>query len=181
NNIIRKITSGGVVSTLAGVAGSGGFTDGTGSGALFHLPNGLAADSSGNIYVADTANSTIRKIAPGGVVTTLAGLPTIAGLQNGTGSNALFNQPEDLTVDSAGNVYVADTGNAAIREITPAGAVTTLAVPNKAFIASPVASSPAPNSPTPSSGGGGGGGAFDDWFLAALAVASLLRLRPGQT
>jgi DNA-binding beta-propeller fold protein YncE len=125
---VRKVTSTGVVTTLAGTAGTRGSLDGTGSAARFNNPMGLALGSSGELYLADTDNSTIRKITPAGVVTTLAGLPTIAGLMDGTGSYAWFDQPEGLTVNLDGNIYVADTGNAMIRKVTTAGVVTTLAL-----------------------------------------------------
>ena len=128
NNTVRKITSTGVVTTIAGTAGTRGSLDGTGSAARFNNPTGLALGSSGELYLADTDNSTIRKITPAGVVTTLAGLPTIAGLMDGTGSYAWFAQPEGLTVNLDGNIYVADTGNAMIRKVTTAGVVTTLAL-----------------------------------------------------
>ena len=128
NNTVRKVTSTGVVTTLAGTAGTRGSLDGTGSAARFNNPTGLALGSSGELYLADTDNSTIRKITPTGVVTTLAGLPTIAGLMDGTGSYAWFDQPEGLTVNLDGNIYVADTGNAMIRKVTTAGVVTTLAL-----------------------------------------------------
>ena len=127
NYTIRKITPAGVVTTLAGLAGNGGSEDGTGNAASFYQPSGVAVDSSGNVYVADTYNYTIRKITPAGVVTTLAGLSGTSGSANGTGSSARFNNPTYLTVDSSGNVYVADTNNHTIRKITSAGAVTTLA------------------------------------------------------
>ena len=128
NNTVRKVTSTGVVTTLAGTAGTRGSLDGTGSAARFNNPTGLALGSSGELYLADTDNSTIRKITPAGVVTTLAGLPTIAGLMDGSGSYAWFDQPEGLTVNLDGNIYVADTGNAMIRKVTTAGVVTTLAL-----------------------------------------------------
>jgi sugar lactone lactonase YvrE len=127
NSTIRKITPGGVVTTLAGTAGSYGSADGTGPAAQFNYPQGVAVDSVGNVYVADTFNSEIRKITPGGVVTTLAGTAHSPGTADGTGPAARFNYPDGVTVDSAGNVYVADTINHTIREISPGGVVTTLA------------------------------------------------------
>src|SRR2546428_297097 len=113
--------------TLAGQAGSGGSADGTGSAARFSCPTGVATDSSGNVYVADSSNYTIRKITPAGVVTTLAGLAGSYGSADGTGSAARFEVPFGVATDSSGNVYVADGGNNTIRKITPAGVVTTLA------------------------------------------------------
>jgi len=127
NATIRKVTAGGAVSTLAGSAMNRGEADGTGSAAQFNYPNGVAVDSAGILYVADTYNDTIREVTAGGMVTTLAGSAGIVGANDGTGINALFNQPYDIAVDGAGNVYVADTANATIRRITPAGAVTTVA------------------------------------------------------
>ena len=114
--------------TLAGVAGTViSSADGTGSAAQFSGPRGLAVDNAGNVYVADSSNHTIRKITAAGVVTTLAGKAGTSGYQNGTGTAALFNEPYGVVADSAGNVFVADTNSNAIRKITPAGVVTTLA------------------------------------------------------
>ncbi|MBI2927853.1 MAG: hypothetical protein HYY24_19345 [Verrucomicrobia bacterium] len=127
NSTIRNITPAGMVTTLAGSPGRIGSADGTGSAARFHWPTGVAVDSVSNVYVADTDNHTIRKITPGGLVTTLAGSPGQIGSGDGTGSAARFYYPEGLAVDSADNVYVADSANSTIRKITPAGAVTTLA------------------------------------------------------
>ncbi len=124
---IRKITPGGVVTTLAGAAGLTGRADATGAAALFNHPNGVGADNSGNVYVADTQNSTIRKITPAGDVSTLAGTAGTVGSADATGATASFNFPRGVATDSAGNVYVADTGNHTIRKITPGGVVTTLA------------------------------------------------------
>jgi sugar lactone lactonase YvrE len=172
NNLIRKITPAGGVTTLAGTAGVAGFDDGVGGAALFNRPEGLAIDAGGNLYVADTGNSVIRKVSAGGTVSTFAGLPTVAGLEDGVGTFALLNQPRSLALDSAGNLYVADTGNAAIRKIDPGGNVTTLAL--SAAPESAPAPTPTPTpTPTPSpssSGGGGGGGSIEPWFLAALVL-----------
>jgi hypothetical protein len=133
NNIIREVTPVGtnwVVTTLAGLPGSAGTNDGTGSAARFAAPNGVTVDSAGNVYVADTGNNTIREVTPVGtnwVVTTLAGLPASAGTNNGLGSAARFYFPFGLAVATNGNLYVADTFNHTIRQVTPLGAVTTLA------------------------------------------------------
>jgi DNA-binding beta-propeller fold protein YncE len=127
NQNIRKITSGGSVSTLAGTAGIAGSTDGTGVAALFDQPQGIAVDGTGNVYVSDTDNSTIRKITAAGVVTTLAGAAGQTGGSDGAGSSARFSYPLGLAVDTAGNIYVADYENSTIRKVTPGGSVSTLA------------------------------------------------------
>src|SRR5665647_1823082 len=112
---------------LAGLAGSSGSTDGTNTGARFYAPYGLGVDAGHNVYVAEYGNHTLRKITPGGVVTTLAGLAGSSGSADGTNGAARFNGPMSATVDSAGNVFVSDTFNGVIRKVTPAGVVTTLA------------------------------------------------------
>jgi sugar lactone lactonase YvrE len=127
NQTIRKISPDGVVITFAGAAGEQGSDNGAGSMARFAQPSGLATDSAGNVYVADTVNHTIRKITPEGVVSTLAGTAGAIGFEDGNGGAARFNFPNDVVVDSAGVVYVADYGNDAIRRITPDGTVTTVA------------------------------------------------------
>jgi sugar lactone lactonase YvrE len=127
NHTIRKVTSSGVVTTLAGLAGSSGSSDGTGSAARFNNPFGIAVDSSGNVFVADTSNRTIRKVTSAGVVTTLAGSAGNSGSADGTGSAARFNNPNGIAADTAGNLFVADTSNRTIRKVTSAGVVTTLA------------------------------------------------------
>jgi ribosomal protein S11 len=112
-------------STIAGVAdGTTGSSDGTGSGARFYWPEGIAADNAGNLYVADTFNNTIRKLTPAGtnwVVSTIAGTAGSFGADDGTSALARFNSPSGLAMDKTGNLYVADTGNHTIRKLTPVG------------------------------------------------------------
>jgi sugar lactone lactonase YvrE len=127
NFIIRKITPAGEVSTFAGAPSQLGSTDGTGSAARFFLPSGLAVDSAGNVYVAEQGNHLIRKITPGGVVSTLAGGVQQPGFADGNGTAARFNMPFGLAIDASGNVLVADAGNNAIRRVSPSGVVTTVA------------------------------------------------------
>ncbi|HLP75673.1 MAG TPA: hypothetical protein VK327_02035 [Candidatus Paceibacterota bacterium] len=130
NAVIVKIAPSGVVTPLAGLAGTTGTNDGVGSAARFNHPCGLAVDLATNVYVADSGNHTIRKITPQGAVTTLAGVAKVAGGfdgTNGTSSVGLFNGPRGVAVDGATNVYVADYNNQTIRRISPAGVVTTVA------------------------------------------------------
>src|ERR1051325_9271176 len=126
NSTIRKI-SGGTVSTFAGVAGVSNSFDGTGANAQFFHPEGVAADPGGNVYVADTWNHTIRRITSAGTVTTLAGLAGNFGATDGTNSKARFNRPTGIAVDSATNIFIADSLNHTIRKITPNGIVSTVA------------------------------------------------------
>src|SRR6266700_3150893 len=128
NLAIRKISPAGtnwVVTTLAGSTGVSGTNDGIGSAALFSQMLDVAVDAAHNVYVADTGNFTIRKITPGGVVTTLAGKAGQQGSLDATGSAARFGDPDGLASDAAGNLYVAD--GPSIRKVTSAGVVTTLA------------------------------------------------------
>jgi sugar lactone lactonase YvrE len=127
NHTIRMVSPAGVVTTLAGLAHTPGAADGPASGARFNLPQGIAADRVGNLYVADTGNHIIRKVAPGGTTSTLAGLAGERGCADGTGSDARFDRPSAVAVDTAGNVYVSDTGNSTIRKITLTGVVSTMA------------------------------------------------------
>ena len=117
NNRVRKVTSAGVVTTLAG-SGTAAYADGTGTSANLNNPNSLVLDSSGSLYVADQHNHRIRKITSAGVVTTLAGSGT-AGYADGTGTSAMFNNCYGLTMDASGNLYVSDTANHRIRKMTP--------------------------------------------------------------
>ena len=135
NNVIRKITPAGVVSTYAG-NGTAGYRNGAATAAnltgktdtlaFFNNPQAVAVDALGNVYVADRGNNVIRKILPTGRVVTMAGTRT-AGYTDATNEQASFSSPSGVAVDAAGNVYVSDQGNSAIRKITPADVVSTIA------------------------------------------------------
>ena len=127
SNTIRKIATDGTVSTLAGVAGPGAAIDGAGADARFSNPRGLAIDSAGKLYVADQNNQTIRMVTGAGVVSTIAGSAGVRGAADGKGTAASFYNPQALSFDSAGNLYVGDLANATVRKITPARDVTTIA------------------------------------------------------
>ena len=127
NHTVCEIMPGGSVMTLAGLSDSPGSADGSGSAARFDEPHGIACDTDGNLYVADFGSNTIRKITPFGEVSTLAGKAYSAGSTDGSGSAARFSAPWGITCDSAGNLYVTDSGNDTIRMITPDGEATTVA------------------------------------------------------
>lgn len=114
-----------VTTTIAG-SGTAGANDADGTLASFNGPIGIVIDNDGNLYVADSKNNKIRKISTTGTVRTFAGSGT-AGLVNGIGAAACFNHPDALTIDNAGNIYVADELNHVIRKITPTGSVSTFA------------------------------------------------------
>lgn len=167
NATVRKITAKGQVSTVAGKAEARGYIDGMSATARFAYPTGLALDAAGALYVGDNGNGVIRKIAPGGEVTTLrgpiirgvgglavdglgnvyvtdyvrhtllkfhhngdvttlAGQPDVSGDTDAVGTQARFNTPSAIAVDSKGNVFVSDDGNQSIRKVTPDGMVRVL-------------------------------------------------------
>ena len=125
NGTVRQIdVASRAVTTLAGASGQVGAVDGIGADARFALPQGLAADASGNLYIGDTENNTIRKLdIPSGVVSTVAGTAGVTGNTDGPAATALLNRPNALAIDAAGNVYVADSLNQSIRKIDPATAM----------------------------------------------------------
>jgi sugar lactone lactonase YvrE len=123
NNLVRRITPTGAVSTWAG-SGSVGAVDASGAGASFSAPRGLAVDASGNVIVADTGNNKIRRIATDRTVSTLSGTGA-RGATDGAGNVAAFSTPAAIALDLAGNVLVADSGNNAIRLIAANGNTST--------------------------------------------------------
>ncbi len=123
---IRRISDGAVTTVLGGDLNAGS-QDGQGREARFNHPEGVAVDAAQNVFVADTGNSTIRRISPSGAVSTVAGQAGVTGSDDGTGADARFSKPSGVAVDSHGILYVADTGNHIIRRITPAGEVSTVA------------------------------------------------------
>jgi serine/threonine protein kinase len=127
NHTIRKISPSGDVTTLAGLAGQTGEIDQDGKEARFTAPSGIAVANSGNVYVAEFASDTIRKISPEGSVSLLAGSPGNPGWTDAKGDNAHFRNPWAVAVDHSENVYVADKDNFVIRKIMPDGLVTTMA------------------------------------------------------
>lgn len=125
NHRIRKATPGGVVTTLAG-SGIAGSANGNGTNAQFYQPLSIVIDGTGNMYISDFDNNNIRKMTLAGDVTNFAG-SGVPGFNNGIGIAAQFNGPSGMTIDAAGNIYVADFFNNRIRKITPAAVVTTFA------------------------------------------------------
>jgi sugar lactone lactonase YvrE len=130
NHRIRRVDAARSVTTVAGAA-SHGYADGVGIAAQFNSPTGVAVDAAGNAFIADYENQLVRMITPAGLVSTLAG--SSRGFANGQGTAAQFNQPHDVAVDPAGNVYVADRDNHMIRKIAPGGLVSTLAGSTQGF------------------------------------------------
>jgi len=122
---LRRVTSDGVVTTVAGKAGEHGYTNGVGSEARLGIVRYLAIDAADNVYFTDGYDS-VRKMAPNGEVSTVAGVPYSSALIDDIGAFARFSYPGGLAFDARGNLYVADTGNNAIRRITPSGQVSTV-------------------------------------------------------
>ena len=137
NSAVRKITPSGVVTTLAGASGVLGDADGPGTTARFRRPWGVAVDGSGNVFVADTENSLVRRIAPDGTVSTYAGTRGMRGRADGSATSATFLGPVGIATDPAGNVYLTDwfgppapnipEGSTFIRRIGTNGTVSTMA------------------------------------------------------
>jgi sugar lactone lactonase YvrE len=127
DHVIWKVSPANQVTLLAGTKGVPGSADGLGSAAQFRNPGSLAFDPAGNLVVADTGNHTIRRVAPDGTVTTLAGSPGLPGTADGLGSLARFNAPYGIAVSGTGSVYIADSQNHTIRLMATDGTVSTYA------------------------------------------------------
>ncbi len=130
NQLIRRLTFVGSewsVTTFAGTLPTVGNADGSGEAARFNSPSAVALDGAGNAYISDGGNCTIRKVTPGGEVSTFAGSAGLAGSADGNGANARFNAAQGLAFDAAGNLFVADSSNNTIRKIAPNGDVSTFA------------------------------------------------------
>ncbi len=133
NYRIRQVRPDGTIRTIAGT-GQLGFSgdDGPATGAQFNFPDGIAVDGAGDLYIADTGNNRVRKVAPGGIISTVAGSgqPVSSAGFSGDGGpaiNAQLDYPMGLAVDAMGNVYIADSGNSRIRKVAPGGAISTVA------------------------------------------------------
>jgi uncharacterized protein (TIGR03437 family) len=133
NNVVRKVNTSGTISTVAGIfSGGAGYTGdgGQATQALLANPEGVAVDHAGNLYIADTRNNVIRKVDTKGVITTVAGNgalnPGFTG-DGGPATQASLNGPKGVAVDAAGNLFIADSFNSAIRVVLPNGIITTIA------------------------------------------------------
>jgi sugar lactone lactonase YvrE len=125
NNVIRKISRTGMVTTITGTPGKSGSVDGAGSHAKFNGPTYMAADKAGNLFVWDSGNRVIRKISRAAVVTTLAGYVELKnGKNDGVGQSARFESVTGMTIDQLGNLFVTD--GSFIRKVSPAGEVKTI-------------------------------------------------------
>jgi subtilisin family serine protease len=131
---IRKVTPDGVIHTIAGAGCSGETGDGgPATSACLSMPWGVAVDASGNLYISNTEDDRIRKVAPNGIITTFAGTGYTGSWSDGFSGdggpavNAQFASPHGLAVDAAGNVFIADTGNNRIRKVRPDGIIVTVA------------------------------------------------------
>jgi uncharacterized protein (TIGR03437 family) len=129
NQRIRKISSGGAITTVAG-NGSWGYSGdgGPAVGAKLACPHGVAVDAAGNIYIGDTEINRVRKVTPGGVISTIAGTGTQGFAGDGRpAAGAQLCAPASLALDAAGSLFIADTCNSAIRRISPDGTIATVA------------------------------------------------------
>lgn len=137
NNVIRKVDTSGIITTIAGTAGIIGYSGdgGAATAAAFWHPNDVGVDTAGNVYVADRDNQVIRKIDRAGIITTVGGNNTVGySGDGGPATNAQMDYPSGLCVDKAGNIFIADLYNSRVRKIDTEGIITTIAgIGTKAF------------------------------------------------
>jgi uncharacterized protein (TIGR03437 family) len=174
NYRIRKAASGGGSGAISTIAGNGGVSysgdGGQATKAQLNSPLGVAADSSGNLYIADTANNVVRKVTAAGAISTLAGNGTLgSGGDGSAATSAQLNAPQGVAVDASGSVYIADTGNARIRKVSTTGAISTYAGSGTAGFAGGVITTVAGN--TVQSYGGDGQAATKASLNGPQAVA----------
>ena len=127
NSMILKVTSGGTLSVVAGTNSYGAPTAGPATNSMLYFPAGVAVDSSGNVFIADTYNSMIEKVTPGGTLSILAGTGTRSAPTAGPATSSALSRPAGVAVDSSGNVYIADTYNSMIEKVTPGGTLSIIA------------------------------------------------------
>ena len=127
NHKIRKVDTSGIITTVAG-NGSPGYSgdNGPATAAMLNYPEGIAIDGAGNLYIADSSNSRIRKVSPSGIITTFAGNGNVVSAgDGGAASSAAVGEPGGVVADSAGNIYLTDRGR--IRKVNTAGVISTIA------------------------------------------------------
>ena len=131
NNVVRKVAQNGIITTLAGNGAEGYSGDGAPAiRAQFNAPNGVAVDSNGSLYIADSRNSAVRKVAANGVVTRVAGDPkgnSGCSGDGGAAASATLELPEGVALDATGNIYIADYGCSVVRRVAVDGTITTVA------------------------------------------------------
>jgi streptogramin lyase len=129
NNRVRKVSSAGIITTVAGngTIGSGG-DGGPATAAQLFSPTGVAVDAAGDLFIADSNNSRVREVSPSGTITTVAGNGTFGfGGDGGPATAAKLNSAAGVAVDAAGDLFIADTQNNRVRKVSPSGVITTVA------------------------------------------------------
>ncbi len=152
NHRIRKVTPGGIISTVAGDGTQGfGGDGGAATAAQLNRPSGVAVDAGGNLFIADYGNHRIRKVTPGGIITTVAGFTSTGGFSGdgGAATAAQLNRPSGVAVDAGGNLFIADFNNHRIRKVSAPLTLTTSASPNPTCTTTSMASVTARNGTAP--------------------------------